>query len=167
MGRGSLEHTAEPVIAALASHLERGEPLLTGGPVELHAAGHEHLYGRELVRLVGTEPDGLVDRLVADPVHVVLVDPGTQQASHDEVVTTLRRPDQSRAVPAVLGVDVRTGGERQLEDAQVALAGGDEIGGLLRLVLGLDVRSTLDEPPGGVEVVLPRGGPQRRVERRR
>jgi hypothetical protein len=97
---------------------------------------------------------------------VVDVDVGLEQPRDDRRVAALRRPDQAGPVVAVLGVDVGAGVEREVEQPRVVtdLAGGDQVGALLRLVLGVDVGALLDELSRRGDVVLVRRGEQLSVE---
>jgi hypothetical protein len=67
---------------------------------------------------------------------------------------------KSGAVPLVEAVDVGAVIEGELENAEVALARGDEVRALLRLVLRVDVGPGFDEAPSPVDVVVPGRGDQ-------
>jgi len=82
-------------------------------------------------------------------------------------VAPLGRPDQAGAVIAVRGVDLGAVRKRQLEQASIVayLARRDQIGTLLRLVLRVHVRASLDEQAGDVDVVPVGRGDERRCAR--
>ena len=72
-------------------------------------------------------------------------------------------PDQAGAVVAVLGVDVRSGAQGEVEQPRVVadLAGGDQVGALPGVVLQVDVGAGLHEQGGGVDLVAVGGADQR------
>jgi hypothetical protein len=71
--------------------------------------------------------------------------------------------DQPSAVAAVLRVDVDAVRERQLEQAQVVpdLAGGDQVGALLALVLDVHLRLGRDQAAGDLGMIAVGGGDER------
>jgi hypothetical protein len=147
-GGQRLQGAAQSRVAPLGSHLQRRHALSGRLPREFGSCRSQQAHRVDVLRGVLTQPDRLVDRLVPDPVHVVALDAGSQKSSDDVGVAPLGRPDQCRAVPAVLVVHTRAVAEGQVEEVGVPLARRDEVRRLLRAVLGVDVGTSGDEPPG-------------------
>lgn len=94
---------------------------------------------------------------------MVAGDTGAQQAAHGRMVSALGGPDEPSPVPAVEIVDPGTMREREVEDRVIPLAGGDQKGRLLRLILGVDVGPGRDELLGPRDVIGPGCRAQGRV----
>ena len=97
-------------------------------------------------------------------VDVIDVDLGLEQLADDFDVSSIGGADQPGAVEAVEAGDICAVLQSELEELEVALGGGDEVGALDGVVLRVDVRAFLDEPPRLGEVVLPGGGDELPVQ---
>ena len=126
----ALQDALQPGEPAFAGHLQRGQPGRGRAVIQLDPARGQHPDGRRVLGGFGAEQDRLVDGLVADAVDVVAVGARAQQLADDQEVTALGGPDQAGAVPTVLVIDLRPVGQRELEQLEVALAGGDADFGL-------------------------------------
>jgi hypothetical protein len=158
------EDVLEVVVPASGGHLHRRETCGRGTVGQPHATGGQDPHGGRVGSGVLTQPDRLVYRLVADPVHMVAIDAGPKQLADDERVASLGCTDEAGSVPAVLVVDPRAVAQRETQEGEVALARGDQVGGLLGRVLGVDVGAAQDQPAGPGHVVGPGCGQQLLVE---
>ena len=90
--------------------------------------------------------------------------PGLDQSARDVGVAAVGRSDQAGAVERILGVDVGAVFQGQFEQLEESFAGGNEVGALNGLVLGVDVGAAANERAGPRQVVGPGRGNQLRIE---
>ena len=85
---------------------------------------------------------------------------GLDEPAGDVGVAAVGRPDQPCAIEGVLGVHVCAVLQCQVQQLQVTLAGGDEVGALDCAVLGIHIGASGDQGSGAAKVVVPGGSDQ-------
>ena len=100
----------------------------------------------------------------AQVVDVVDLDLGLDQPTGDVGVAAVGCPDQPGAIEGVLGIHVGAVLQCEVQQLQVSLARGDEVGALHCVVLGVHIGASGDEGSGAAEVVVPGGGNQLLVQ---
>ena len=110
---GGPEKLGDAVLAALLREPQRPRSIAVG-EVHIDAARDQRAHGPHVRAFTGAEHDRLVQRRPAQPVDVITLDAGVEQATHDPRMASFGGADQAGAVEAVLVVDQRTVGQRQL-----------------------------------------------------
>ena len=151
-------------IPLAAGVVQRRHAVPLGRQPHVGTPGHEDPHGVVVGRRALAEDDRLVQGGPAQPVHVVDLDAGLDQPADDAGMPPLARADQPGPVEAVLARHVTAVGQGEVEQVEVALARRDEVGALLGVVLGVDVRAPGDQVAGGGDVVGPRGVAEALVE---
>ena len=146
--------------------LERGDLVTLGRQSQVGAGGDQDPHGVDVARRSIAQNDRLVQCGPAQVIDVVDLDVGLDQPAGDVGVAAVGRPDQPGAIEGVLGVHVRAVLQCQVQQLQVALAGGDEVGALHGAVFGIDIGALGDEGSGAAKVVVPGGSDQLLVEPR-
>ena len=125
-GAGLPEDGGDPLVAAPLGVGQRRPPVPVG-QVDVGAGLDQQVDRPDVAGAAVAKDDGLQEGGPAEPVDVVDVDRGVEEAPDDLGVAALGGPDQAGAVVAVPGVDVGPGGQGQLQQLQVVLAGGEEV----------------------------------------
>ncbi len=164
----------DPVEPAALRVLDRSNAVALRGQLDVRPGVDEPPHDAFVGLATPAQDDRLVQGRPSQLVDVVDLDAGVEQSVDDRRESAFGGADEPGAVEAVLGLDAGTVAQHEVEQSRVVthLAGGDEVGALLRAVLVVDVGAGIDERAGNVEVVPvgredQRGGAANRRWRRR
>jgi hypothetical protein len=148
---------------ALAARVGKRSNSFTVGEVDVGTGADEQADDLGVAVVAAAEDNRLEQRRPVEAVDVIDVDRCFEQSPHDRNMAAIGGTDEPGAVVGVLGVDIGPVGQGQLEQPRVVadLAGCDQVGALLSLVLDVDVGTGVDQQACGLDVVAVGGGDKR------